>query len=319
MMRYSFILKPAIWVCLFFCCAAGVRAQFDARFSQYWAVPGYYHPARAGQTENKLNVYGAYGMQLMGFTHAPRVMYFGADLPFTLFNKPQGAGVGFFNEAIGLFRNQRFWGQYAYQLKIRKGKLGIGFQAGMLNISFDPSDINLGEETDDEAFPTTAESGNAADIGLGAYYSHPRFYAACSVHHLTAPRIALGEKSEITVHPIVYLTGGYNIQTRNPLISIQPSVQLQSDFTSTRLDLTGRLSYAYRSKVLSGGVTYSPGTSVTLSFGLTVQGVTLGYAYECFTSKIGVASGSHDLVARYALDLNVFKKNRNLHKSVRIL
>ena len=115
------------------------------------------------------------------------------------------------------------------------------------------------------------------------------------------------------------MTGGYNIQTRNPLISIQPSMQLQSDFTSTRLDVTGRLFYTYHSRVLSGGLTYSPDTSVTFSFGLTVRGVTLGYAYECFTSKIGVASGSHDLVVRYALDLNVFKKNRNLHKSVRIL
>ena len=102
-------------------------------------------------------------------------------------------------------------------------------------------------------------------------------------------------------------------------MNLQPSIQLQSDFTSTRLDVTGQLFYSYRSKVLSGGLTYSPDTSVTFNIGLTVQGVTLGYAYECFTSKIGVASGSHDLVVRYALDLNVFKKNRNLHKSVRIL
>ena len=77
---------------------------------------------RQGQTDNKMNIYGSYGMQLMGFTHAPRVMYFGADMPFTLFNKQHGVGVGFFNEGIGLFRNQRFWGQYAYQMKIRKGK-----------------------------------------------------------------------------------------------------------------------------------------------------------------------------------------------------
>ena len=171
----------------------------------------------------------------------------------------------------------------------------------------------------DEAFPTAAESGMAVDLGLGGYYSHPKFYAGFSAHHLTAPRVSLGDKSQIKIHPIFYLTGGYNIQTRNPLISIQPSMQLQSDFTSTRLDVTGRLFYTYHSRVLSGGLTYSPDTSVTFSFGLTVRGVTLGYAYECFTSKIGVASGSHDLVVRYALDLNVFKKNRNLHKSVRIL
>ena len=316
MKRYC-ILKCLILICLLFCVAAG-RAQFYARFSQYWVVKGYYHPGWAGQTDNKMNIYGSYGMQLMGFTHAPRVMYFGADMP-SLFNKQHGVGVGFFNEAIGLFRKQRFWGQYAYQMKIRKGKLGIGLQVGMLTVAFDPSDINLGDETDDDAFPTTSESGTSVDLGVGAYYSHPKFYAAFSAHHLTAPRVSLGEKSQIKIHPIFYLTGGYNIQTRNPLIFIQPSMQLQSDFTSTRLDVTGQLFYSYRSKVLSGGLTYSPDTSVTFNIGLTVQGVTLGYAYECFTSKIGAASGSHDLVVRYTLDLNVFKKNRNLHKSVRIL
>ena len=157
MKRYC-ILKCLILICLLFCVAEG-RAQFDARFSQYWVVKGYYHPGWAGQTDNKMNIYGSYGMQLMGFTHAPRVMYFGADMPFSLFNKQHGVGVGFFNEAIGLFRNQRFWGQYAYQMKIRKGKLGIGLQVGMLTVAFDPSDINLGDETDDDAFPTTSESG----------------------------------------------------------------------------------------------------------------------------------------------------------------
>ena len=317
MKRYC-ILKCLILICLLFCVAEG-RAQFDARFSQYWVVKGYYHPGWAGQTDNKMNIYGSYGMQLMGFTHAPRVMYFGADMPFSLFNKQHGVGVGFFNEAIGLFRNQRFWGQYAYQMKIRKGKLGFGLQVGMLPVAFGPTDIKLGDETDDDAFPTTSESGTSVDLGVGAYYSHPKFYAAFSAHHLTAPRVSLGEKSQIKIHPIFYLTGGYNIQTRNPLIFIQPSMQLQSDFTSTRLDVTGQLFYSYRSKVLSGGLTYSPDTSVTFNIGLTVQGVTLGYAYECFTSKIGAASGSHDLVVRYTLDLNVFKKNRNLHKSVRIL
>lgn len=317
-MKHSCRLKSLFLLCLLFCFAEA-PAQFDARFSQYWAVPGYYHPAQAGQADNQLNIYGSYGMQLMGFKNAPRMMYFGADMPFKLFNRQHGVGAGFFNEAIGLFRNQRIWAQYAFQLKIRRGKLGIGLQAGTLNVSFDPADINLGDETNDEAFPTTAESGTALDLGLGAYYSHPKFYAGFSAHHLTSPRVRLGEKSQIKIQPIVYLTGGYNIQTRNPLISIQPSMQLQSDFTSTRVDLTGRLFYTYRSRVLSGGLTYSPDTSVTFSLGLTVRGVTLGYAYECFTSKIGASSGSHDLVVRYALDLNVFKKNRNLHKSVRIL
>lgn len=51
--------------------------------------------------------------------------------------------------------------------EIRKGKLGIGLQVGMLTVAFDPSDINLGDETDDDAFPTTSESGTSVDLGVG--------------------------------------------------------------------------------------------------------------------------------------------------------
>ena len=311
---------PAVWLVLLFLVSAvpGARAQFDARFSQYWDVPAYYHPASAGRSET-LNVYGAYGMQLMGFTHAPRVMCFGADLPFSLFGKQQGVGMGFFNEGIGLFRNQRFWVQYAYVFTIGKGRLGVGVQAGALNVSFDPTDINLGDETEDEAFPTTEEHGMAADVGAGVYYSHPKFFAGLSAQHLTSPRIAIGENSSLRIQPSLYLTGGYNIQTRNPLISIQPSCHLQTDFTSMRLDLTGRLFYTWRSKTFSGGIGYSPDTSVTFNFGLKVRSLTVGYAYELFTSGIGPGSGSHDIVVNYAFDLSRFGRDRGLHKSIRIL
>ena len=74
-----------------------VKAQFDVHFTQYWDLKGFYNPAWAGQTD-KLNISGTYSMQMMNFTHAPRRMYFGADMPFSLFNKQHGVGAGFFNE-----------------------------------------------------------------------------------------------------------------------------------------------------------------------------------------------------------------------------
>ena len=315
MKRYC-ILKCLILICLLFCVAEG-RAQFDARFSQYWVVKGYYHPGWAGQTDNKMNIYGSYGMQLMGFTHAPRVMYFGADMPFSLFNKQHGVGVGFFNEAIGLFRNQRFWGQYAYQMKIRKGKLGIGLQVGMLTVSFDPSDINLGDETDDDAFPTTSESGTSVDLGVGAYYSHLKFYAAFSAHHLTAPRVSLGEKSQIKIHPIFYLTGGYNIQLRNPLYELQPSVFLKTDMQSFQADITARMVY---NKMFNGGLSWRINESVVVLLGATFGRFQVGYAYDFpTTAMLKGSSGSHEVLVRYQLKLKKTKTGKNRHKSVRIL
>lgn len=295
-----------------------VRGQFDAHFSQYWALSTYYHSASVGQS-SRLNIYGTYGMQLMGFERAPRVMCLGAEMPFRLWDRQHGVGIGVFNEGIGLFRNQRMWLQYAFHLKFRKALLGIGLQLGFLNISFDPTDMNLGDENEDPAFPSTASNGMAPDVGLSVSYNHPKFFLSFSGHHLTAPRVNIGEKSRIKIRPILYFTGGYNIQTRNPLITIQPSCHLQTDFRATRFDLTGRLFYTWRSHQFNAGLGYSPDTSVTFSFGMKIRSLNLGYAYELFTSKIGAANGSHDIVVSYAINMNVFKKNRNLHKSVRIL
>ena len=302
-----------------------VKAQYDVHFNQYWGLKGFYNPAWAGQTD-KLNISGTYSMQMMGFTRAPRTMFFGADMPFSLFNKKHGAGAGFFSDAVGLFRNQRTWLQYSYKHQFRKSKsrLGIGIQVGIINVAFDPTDINLGEVDDDPAFPKQEESGTSLDFGVGAFYSHPKFYVGFSGQHLTMPTLELGTTeagttSKIKIDPMVYFTGGYNIQTRNPLVSIQPSMLLQSDFSSMRLDMTGRVMYTFSERVFVGGLTYSPGISFTFSLGATIRGITVGYAYEAYTSKIGIGNGSHDLVVSYAMDINLFKKSKNKHKSVRIL
>lgn len=303
-----------------------VKAQFDVHFNQYWDLKGFYNPAWAGQTD-KLNIAGTYSMQMMGFTHSPRTMYFGADMPFSLFDKKHGAGAGFMNDAIGLFRNQRVWLQYAYQHQIKKGRLGVGIQIGFVNVSFDPENIDLGEEQEnDPAFPTEQKSGMGLDLGVGAFYSHPKFYVGFSGQHLTSPTVEFGTAesetgatSRLEIDPMLYFTGGYNIQTRNPLVSIQPSLLLQSDLNKVRADLTGRVLYTFNERVFVGGLTYSPGISFTLSLGATIRGITVGYAYEAYTSKIGIGNGSHDLIVSYAMDINLFKKSKNKHKSIRIL
>ncbi len=301
-----------------------LRAQFDVHFTQYWNLNGYYNPAWAGQTD-KLNITGTYSMQLTGFKRAPKTMYFGADMPFLLFNKNQGAGIGLFNDQAGLFRNQRIWLQYAYQAKIKKGRLGIGFNIGIINVAFDPTDLELGDSgQSDPAFPTTKESGTGLDLGFGAFYSQPEFWVGMAGQHLTSPLLEFGSTtegitSEIKIKPMVYFTGGYNIKTRNPLISIQPSMLMQSDFSSVRVDLTSRFFYTFENRTFSAGLTYSPGISFTVSLGAVIQGINFGYAYEMYTSQIGIGHGSHDLVVGYAMDINMFKKSKNKHKSIRIL
>ena len=86
-----------------------------------------------------------------------------------------------------------------------------------------------------------------------------------------------------------------------------------------RGDVSGRLVYTNDKKVLYGGVSYSPTNSVTVLVGGNFHGIHIGYSYEVYTSAISIGNGSHELILGYQMDVNLFKKGRNKHKSVRIL
>jgi len=45
----------------------------------------------------------------------------------------------------------------------------------------------------------------------------------------------------------------------------------------------------------------------------------VGYSYEAYTQGIGLENGAHELFVGYQQDINLFKKGRNMHKSVRHL
>lgn len=295
------------------------KAQYDVHFSNYWDLRSYYNPASSGDND-RINIKGTYSMQLLGYDNAPKSMYFGGDLPFKMFNKKHGAGVGFFSETIGMFTNQNFWVQYAFKQPIGKGVLSAGVKVGALTVAFDPEGIILGDENvDDPAFPTSKVDGMSVDLGAGIYYSHPLFWVGASASHLTSPSVELGESGDFRVSPVFYFMSGGNIKTKNPLISIQPSLLLETDFVAYRCDITARVTYSNNGRAFYGGIGYSPMTSVSFMFGAKIKDFTLGYAYDMYTSNVGLGSGSHDIVLGYSFEMNFSKKGKNKHKSIRIL
>jgi len=295
-----------------------VHAQFDAEFSQYWAVPTYYNPSAAGQTD-ALNITGAYSAQMVGFENAPKSMFFCGDMPFKFLGARNGVGLTFFNETIGLFTNQMFALQYSLKKKLWGGMLGAGITIGGLSLKFDPSNIDLGTETTDPAIPTSSQSGTSMDAGVGVTYSRSGYYAGLSAMHLTSPTVKLGDEDQIKLSTTYYFTAGGNIKTRNPLIWIEPSAMVKTDFVATKVNITGRGFYKYKGKLFCGGLSYSPGTSVTFLIGASIGKISLGYSYQMYTSGIGAANGSHDIVLNYSMDMNFYDKGKNKHKSIRIL
>ena len=80
-----------------------------------------------------------------------------------------------------------------------------------------------------------------------------------------------------------------------------------------------QLEYANENKMLFIGASYSPTNSMALFLGGKFHGVVLSYSYEAYTSGVGFENGAHELVLSYELKLNLYKKGKNLHKSVRLL
>lgn len=310
-------LKRIFTLAVIFMAVLSTKAQYDPSFAHYFDMEPSFNAAAIGK-QAKLNIIGAYAMQMVGFEHNPRTMFISADMPFYFMKSYHGVGAQMMSDQIGLFNHQRLQAQYAYKQPLFGGTLGIGLQAGLLTESFDGSKLDL-EDSSDPAFSSSETNGNQLDLGVGLYYMRGPLYIGASVQHINSPLVELSETNELQIDRTYYFTAGYNIQLRNPFLSIKPSVLVRSDEVGYRGDITARLCYTNDKKVMYGGISYSPTNSVTMLFGGDVQGITIGYSYEFYTSSLGIMHGSHELFVGYKMDLNLGKKGKNLHKSVRIL
>lgn len=295
-----------------------MSAQNEMQFSDFTRLKSFYNPAVSG-TDGKLNVTAAYALQFLGYDNAPKTLYVGADIPVYFLNPHHGAGVSLFSDDFGMFNQQKLALQYAYNINLnKKTKLAIGAQVGMITEKIDPSGLDV-EETNDPALPTSEVSGNRVDVGAGVYVYNPKFWAGASVSHITAPLIEMNERYEYQIDRMYYLMGGYNIKLKNTLLTLQPSFMVMTDMENWREDVQCKLQYDYEGKSLFLGVGYSPDISATFLIGGNFHGVSLCYSYQMYTSGVDMINGSHELTLGYQTDLDLFKKGRNKHKSVRFL
>jgi len=293
------------------------RAQYDPSFSHYFDMEPSFNAASIGK-EAKINVDVAYGIQMAGYEHNPNTMYASADMPFYFMKTYHGAGLQFMNDQIGLFKHQRIELQYAGKFNLFGGQMSIGVQAGLLTESFDGSKLDV-EDSSDPAFSSSEVNGHQMDLSAGVYYNRGPLYLGLSAQHINAPLVELGETNELQIDRTYYFTGGYNIKLRNPFLTIKPSVLVRTDLSAYRADVTTRLVYTTDKKMMYAGLSYSPTNSVTLLIGGNVHGVLLGYSYEYYTNGVGIINGSHELFLGYQIDVNLVKKGKNKHQSVRIL
>ena len=205
-----------------------------------------------------------------------------------------------------------------------------------------PNDEYYDEQ--DAAIPLNEISGNAIDAAAGVFYtdSLKRWYVGLSATHLLAPKLELNDTYILDIPRSYYLTAGYNIRLKNPLLELRPSILLKTTeigawkmendtllanvdsntfkgmLKQSQMDISLRLVYA---KMLWGGLSWRTGESMILTLGGKFKAIEVGYAYDVpvFSDLIRITSGSHELFIKYSMDMNFKKGLKGKHKSVRLL
>lgn len=301
-----------------------MAGQDDVAFTNFWNFQSFYNPAAAG-CSGLLDVTGAYRMEMAGFEDAGQTMLIHCDLPAFFLPKAErhGMGAGFMNDGIGLFSNKRMWIQYAYHHPVgRKNVFSGGVRLAFVANSFKGSDVELGEGSGDELVPSSDVNGTAFDMDLGLRYERRGlWYAGISVTHLLSPEVYMGEDKRFMMKsvPTIYATGGHRLKFRRPEYSLRTAAMFRTDMQSWRADLCGRLCYDGEKGRMYAGLNYSPTVSIALLVGITFHGIDIGYSYEMYTGGIAVQNGTHEIGIGYRMELNLTKKGKNRHQSVRWL
>lgn len=311
--------------------ALGVRAQTDAQLSQYYEVPAFYNPSVLGTTDY-VRIRAGARMQWLGIKDAPQSFLGAADMPMKLGTKRIGLGLLATGESMGLYSSLVVGAQAAYKLKWLGGTWSLGLQLGMYDQKFKGSEVFIPEDDDyhqgtDDGIPTRDIHGVAFDAAAGVSYTHRLFWLGLSCTHLTSPTITMkaenGESTEadqnyeFQANRTLYFMGGCNIPIKNTLIELMPSLMFKTDFGFYSGEITARARY---NKLFTFGIGYRWRDAVYATIGAEFKNFFVGYSYDYSLSAIAKASsGSHEVFLGYSLKLDLSDKNKNKHKSIRIM
>ncbi len=295
-------------------------SQQDPVTSNYMFNTLSYNPGVAG-TSGMVCATADNRQQWVGFKGAPSTILFHISAPVSPFKINSGVGLFVGSDNIGFDKDINFSLIYSYIADVGNGKLGIGLNAGIFNMTLDPTwVIPSGDAytpaSGDPLIPDTKESALAFDAGLGVYYTTDKYYAGFSSTHITQPKLKFAKGvSYLSRH--YYLTGGYTLQLPNPALELLPSLYAVSDGKTLQFSATSLIRY---NKKAWGGVSYRPGDALVVLAGIELfNGIKIGYAYDYPISDIRKGTtGSHEFFVNYCFDINVGKSPMR-YKSVRFL
>ena len=296
-MKKSTILIVAVIFCSF-----GLKAQYDAMFTQYMFNEMFINPAYAGSKE-AMAVNLTHRQQWVNFPGRPITTAFTLHGP--LANNKMGLGLSVLNEQIGKLNRNLLYLNYAYRIKTGdKGQLAFGLMAGIHNQVNKFSELKA-TETGDIQISQNLPSSTAPNFGTGIYYNTKTFYAGLSIPRMIDDSYLFNQSGDVVksikVNPNkfhYYLTVG-NVFEINDDLKLKPQAMVKM-VQNAPVQFDVNVNALIKNK-LWAGLGYRSGASMSVILGYQATSQLLAsYSYDYSLTKIQKYSqGSHEITIGY--------------------
>lgn len=280
------------------------KAQQDPQYSHYMFNPISYNPAFAGRSQNRICATFLNHSQWTGFEgtsggQAPETQVLNAHAP--LANEyVHGTGLSVYNDQAGFENTVSIKAAGMHELELPFAKLALGLDVGIIQKSFDPSDLETvdTDPTQDPLIPNSETSDIMPTVGIGGYLHNDQYFAGLSAQHLIEPDFGWSTEGDSKFNRHYYLTGGYNYSL-NENWDFQPTALVKFDGSKWEEDINvrgilrdkfwGGLGYRINESALTGMV----GMNITPK-------LKLGYSFDLGLDPGDVKSGgTHEIMVGY--------------------
>lgn len=297
------IIRYTLLLLLLFVFVKQTEAQQDPMYTQYMHNSLTVNPAYAGSTD-MLSAIVLAREQWVGFDGAPKSRTLTLSAPVRKYNL--GAGFAFINDELGPVKQNSFYTDIAYHLKLgERGTLAMGIKGGFDMIQIDLMNLELNQQNDGTFEQNFAEEF-ILNFGVGLYYYTDRFYIGASV-----PRVLKNnyDNDGINTTSLGYKDRHYFVTTGalfdlNNYIKLKPTILSKIVWNAPlSVDLSANFIF-FNQLWLGAGYRIEDSMNFLIHYQLTDQ-IRVGYAFDLTESELRrYSNGTHEIMIAFDFQFN---------------
>ena len=266
-------------------------------YSQYMFNGLILNPAYAGSQEG-LSAAALYRNQWVGVEGAPVTQTLSVHAP--LQSDKVGLGLAVVNDEIGVTNTLNVNGVYAYRIRLNKGVLSMGLQAGLTKIRADYTKVKLNPQDNPDQQFNEVQNFLMFNFGNGLYYYTDRFYAGLSAPNLFRTKLStdVADDSYPKHARHYFLSTGYVFDLSDN-VKLKPSTIIKvAEGAPVQFDINTNV---WLHNFIGLGASYRSNNSLVGLVELQVsQQFRIGYAYDHPTSNISrYTANTHEVMLRF--------------------